>query len=187
MMESPVRENQMPGRTQSDWRRKEVLLFKDGTIWNVIQTESNILTLPYFLTGSQSQHVHLQTYTREYMAENDRQFSVIALASEENYATIASPGEYATEVKIYAAASLLTTPVWTYAPFGVNGWHWQCYRPIPGVASLFSPSKKCMFVKYITDHFVPVASMWSLVDHLWTNMRRCINKLCTTWTEESLK
>ena len=99
-------------------------------------------TLSFFLTGSQSQHGRLWTQIVKSMTEYNSQFS--AVAGEEDYATtsaIASPGEYGTEVEIYAAASLLATPDWceslALAMLSANS----------RVASVFPSSKNACLLK----------------------------------------
>ena len=71
--------------------------------------------------------------------------------------------EYATEVEVFATASLLATPIWTYSPYGeVDGqttYRWQCYKPLQNVHCQFSLSKKAIYLKNKFEHFEPVLHM----------------------------
>lgn len=105
----------------------------------------------------------MRAFIVQHMAENEEIFSNIA--GNNDYLTasnMSQRGIYATVVELFAASSLLATPIWTYAPFGtVKGrkrHRWQRFQPVSGVSSPFSSLNKAIFIKNMHEHFEPVVA-----------------------------
>ena len=76
-------------------------------------------TLSYFLTGAQKEHQRLCALLCQFMHENNEQFN--AIANQKDYvitSNVSQLEEYATEVEIFAAATFLGIPIWTFSPCG---------------------------------------------------------------------
>ena len=104
-------------------------------------------TLSYFLTGAQKDHQRLRALLCQFMHENNEQFN--AIANQKDYvitSKVSQFGEYATEVEIFAAATFLGTPIWTFSPYG-DSHRWQYHRPVSGLPSPFSLTEKAMYIK----------------------------------------
>ena len=86
------------------------------------------------------------------MHENNEQFN--AIANQKDYvitSKVSQLGEFATEVEIFAAATFLGLPIWTFSPYG-DSHIWQCHRPMSGLPSPFSLTEKAMNIKYMHEH-----------------------------------
>jgi len=93
------------------------------------------------------------------MAENSAVIDTVA--NKSNYAkanNMSTSGEYATEIELFAVASWLKTPIYTYSPYG-DAFNWQKHRPLLNTASLFEPSASCMYIKNTSEHFMLVLGM----------------------------
>ena len=81
------------------------------------------------------------------MHENNEQFN--ANANQKDYVIISKVSqleEYATEVEIFAAATFLVIPIWTFSPYG-DSHRWWYHKPVSGLPSPFSLTEKSMYVK----------------------------------------
>jgi hypothetical protein len=111
------------------------------------------------ITGTQSEHKHLRTVLVNYMAANNEAFSKVAHCQD--YASSSNmdiSGEWATEVEVFALASLLATPVCVFSPCGVNIFKWLTYEPISNIKPLTElvTSSKKMYITNQYAHFDPV-------------------------------
>ena len=91
------------------------------------------------------------------MCENNEQFN--AIANQKDYvitSKVSQLGDYATEVEIFAAATFLGTPIWTFSPYG-DSHRWQCHRPVSGLPTLFSLTEKVMYIINMQEHFEPLS------------------------------
>jgi len=68
--------------------------------------------------------------------------------------TLAS-GDYPTEIELFAVASWLNTPIYTYG----DAFKWQKHRPLPNIAFPFEPPACCVYIKNTSEHFMPVLGM----------------------------
>ena len=113
-------------------------------------------SLVYFCDGSTNRPALLREITVPYMKENKDIFS--SLADNEHYVENSNMGQlgvYATEIEIFAGASWLSTPIWTFSPYG-DGVHWQCHRPVDKSPSIFELSESVVYLKNLHEHFEPV-------------------------------
>ncbi len=107
----------------------------------------------YFLTGAQKEHQCLSALLCQFMRENNEQYNTIANQKEYVITSkVSQLGECATEVEIYAAATLLGIPIWTFSPYG-DSHRWQYHRPVSGLPSPFSLTEKPMYIKNMHEHF----------------------------------
>ncbi len=116
-------------------------------------------SLSFLLTGVQQQYSQLCNACTAYMEEHKDTFE--ALAQCENYfeqSKMNYNGTYATEVEIFAMASLLNTTVFTYSPFG-NTYEWQKFSPLPDLPSVFEKSSQAIYLLNMHEHFSPVTEM----------------------------
>ena len=104
-------------------------------------------TLSFFLTGAQREHQRLCALLCQFMRGNNEQFN--AISNQKDYvitSKVSQLGEYATEVEIFAAATFLGIPIWTFSPY-CNSHRWQCHRPVSGLPSQFFLTEKAMYIK----------------------------------------
>ena len=118
-------------------------------------------SLSYCITGSEWYHAQIRHVLVDWMKENNDIIS--ERANQEDYANtsrVSQLGEYATEVEIFAAASMLNTPIWTYSPYARHDdeteYQWQQHDPLPGASSDFPLSEKCIFLNNQHANFEPV-------------------------------
>jgi hypothetical protein len=119
----------------------------------------------YYLAGDQSYHKALRDIIVTYMAENAPIIGTIA--DQPTYATknnMIIPGVYATEVEIFAFASMLATNIFVYSPYGNDTkgaiqHKWQCYAPHSQLTSQFTQSTTAIYITNFNEHFEPVISM----------------------------
>ena len=95
----------------------------------------------------------------------EKQDIVDKLANQDNYlanSRMDQPGEYATEVELFAMATLLNTSIWTYSPYSrqdnLTLYRWQQHSPIPRAPSPFPRSTKAIYLKNTAEHFEPALS-----------------------------
>ena len=111
------------------------------------------------LTGSQADHHSLRRRTVSYMQENQEVFSDIAhIPGYPHNSGMDKPGQWATEVEIYALASMLATPICVFSPYGPDTFKWLTYEPIRHLQPLsnlpLTTSK--MYITNQYAHFDPV-------------------------------
>ena len=91
------------------------------TAWIIGDGKYFFRTLSYFLTGAQREHQRLRALMCQFMRENNEQFN--AIANQKDYiitCKVSQLGEYATEVEIFAAATFLGIPIWTFSPYVIT-------------------------------------------------------------------
>ena len=96
----------------------------------------------HILTGNQREHKTVRKMIYRFMIENDSAFS--KLANCPNYAESVSmnkDGEWATEIEIFATATMLATDMCVYSPCGHDAvgktiYKWLTYRPLRNVSPL---------------------------------------------------
>ena len=98
--------------------------------------------ISHILTGNQREHKLVRQMIYKFMIENDSVFS--KLANCPNYADSVSmniDGEWATEIEIFATATMLATDLCVYSPCGHDTrgktiYKWLTYRPLRNVPPL---------------------------------------------------
>ena len=141
-----------------------------------IREDGNCLfrTISYFITGGQQEHLHSRKTVVEFMNKHNESFSNTANCP--NYATssdMINPGEWGTEVEIYAFATLLSAPVYVYGPSGRDNvsntiYKWLKYEPLKDVNSHLNllPLTENIYIRNMGSHFVPVIFYVNCVDRL---------------------
>ena len=71
--------------------------------------------------------------------------------------------EYATEVELFATATLLNTAIWTYSPYARRKkstlYRWQKYSPLQQGTTAFEPSPSSIYLNNKGEHFEPVLGL----------------------------
>lgn len=108
--------------------------------------------LSYAVTGAQTAHSHLRSLTVQWMNENTD--NVTNLSQNEHYvenSNMKQEGTYATEVEIFAAATLLNTTIWTFSPFGTKH-QWQRHNPVSDPTTMPS-TERAIYLSNFGEHF----------------------------------
>ena len=121
-------------------------------------------TLSVLISGVQDHHAHIRFVLCKYISENKTVFH--SITNNSNYivsSNMAKCGVWATEVEIFAAASLLATNVYTFSPYQMLNntpvYKWLLHAPLPGAPSVFTFSQESVYILNVHDHFQPVLSV----------------------------
>ena len=123
-------------------------------------------TLSYFLSGSESHHDTLRCLICRYISDNITSFTKLTGDPMYNYlqtSNMMNSEVWATEVEVFATASMLATPTFIYSPCQRDlhsnpTYMWLKYSPLTDCPSTFKESIECMYISHVHDHFEPVIS-----------------------------
>ena len=91
-------------------------------------------TVSHIVSGDQEEHTSVRIAIVRYLRQNPQVFLSVLPDSQtmDQYllqSKMETPRSWATEVEIFATATLLNTPIWIYAPYGKN-LRWMKYAPV---------------------------------------------------------
>ena len=83
------------------------------------------------------------------MSENTN--TITSLSQKKDYIQSSNMKKDDTEVEIFAAATVLNTPIWTFSPYGTKH-QWQCHNPIGTPATLPS-TDRAIYLSNFGKHY----------------------------------
>ena len=91
-------------------------------------------TVSHIVSGDQEEHTSVRIAIVRYLRQNPQVFLSVLPDSQtmDQYllqSKMETPRSWATEVEIFATATLLNTPIWIFAPYGKN-LRWMKYAPL---------------------------------------------------------
>ena len=126
-------------------------------------------SLSYFITGDEDQHAILRLHICKYITDNIAFFGTVT--NDPLYvqnSKMMVDGVWATEVEVYASASMLSTSIFMYTPYerdkqNIPVYKWLCYSPFQNSPTIFKESGECLYMLNSFNHFQPVIRMGVLL------------------------
>ncbi len=117
--------------------------------------------ISWLLTGNQNYHSFLRFLVVKYIQENINLLHGQYVDSLDYVRTsrMHIQGTFATEVEIFATASLLNTTIHTFSPYGPHSNRWQRHSPIPRAPSIFPTATQSIYLNNTHEHFEVVTKI----------------------------
>ena len=148
---------------------KEIAILQPPTDSVRIRGDGNCYfrTVSHIITGAQSGHKDLRKNVCDVIKRNNRTFSVLGHCDKYAETSLMdNPGQWATEIEIFATASMLATNVCVFCPYGRDSvgntvYKWVTYEPVPDVKPLkgLSLSTRKIYISNMHEHYTPVYSV----------------------------
>ena len=121
-------------------------------------------TLSHILIGVHSEHRTLRKMISDYIAKHNDSFTAISQSTDYTAMSgMSNLGVWATELEVFAAATMLATDICVYTPCGCdkvrsNLYKWLRYSVIQGLPSISGilPSKDTIYITNKSEHYYPV-------------------------------
>ena len=115
-------------------------------------------SISFVLLGEESKHKEIRRLVCDFIDENDAKFFQVTnchgYVTEKNMRKL---GVWATEVEIFAVATLLNTDMYVFTQEAKDREpRWLRYAPIQQINSQLAPSKRAIFISNLHHHFQPV-------------------------------